>query len=69
MRPGMARVGQRVRLIKALHNHPDLTGTSGVVREILAQNPGALDDALLYRPDGVEFTVPLLASDIELLRR
>jgi hypothetical protein len=71
MQPGIAKVGQKVKLIKPLHSYPEMTGTSGVIIDVVAQNPGAHDDAILYHPEGIGWAedevVPVLASDVELI--
>lgn len=68
MKPGEAKVGQRVRTTTKLDSYPEITvGTWGTVVEIVTQIVDAQDDALLVHPHGWKkgLAFPCNASDLE----
>lgn len=70
MKAGEAQVGQRVRTIVALDADPPLKiGTWATIVEVVAQNQGAQDDAIVIHPHGwkADLCFPCNASDVELV--
>ena len=65
MKAGVAKTGMRVRYVGDVEVYPELRGTHGTVTEVVAQHPGAEDDALLYQPENSSFNYPAQASDLE----
>jgi hypothetical protein len=51
MKPGQARVGQRVITLRTFADWPDIpVGTMATIKAVLAQNPGAETDAITILP-------------------
>lgn len=70
MRPGEAKVGQKVRTLAAFAAYPELAiGTIATVREVLAQKEDTENDVLLIHPHiwMNDKCVPCTAADVELI--
>ena len=70
MKPGEAKVGQKVRTVVAFAAYPEVTiGTNATVREVLAQKENAETDMLLIHPHKWmnEKCMPCSAAEVELV--
>ena len=70
MKPGEAKVGQKVRTIVAFAAYPEIKiGTKATVIEVLTQKPDAETDMLFIHPHNWmnEKCMPCSAADVELV--
>lgn len=69
MRPGEARIGQRVITLRTFADWPDIpVGTMATIKAILAQTPGAQTDAITIRPHVKGYrSIACESSDVELV--
>lgn len=69
MKPGEAKVGQRVRTLAPYADYPDVkVGTLATIVNIVAQDPGAETDDVLIQPDiwSKNLAMPTRSKDLEL---
>jgi hypothetical protein len=71
MRPGEARIGQRVITLRAFADWPDVpVGTVATIKAILSQNSGSETDAITIRPHIKGYiSIACESSDVELMHR
>src|SRR5437879_1625294 len=69
MKAGIGKVGQRVRLTRQYPAYPEVeAGTMGTIQTIVAQIPGAPEDAFLWHPDSWkhnDMVMPCYSADME----